>query len=237
VTAQLGASPYLKDVIVGFRTLGNQTVPVRRNLLIINKSPTTNNIAGATVTATLTYDFTQFVPLLSVRLAPSVDNGVATGLGLREIINRMQLTLQSLDVLSTHECEFQLVFNATLDNLNWQSVTSPSLSQVVYHSTSDTITGGSIVYTFLSPSAATQANGVINTAQREFASTTIDLREVATLGNSILGGDGVFPDGPDVVTLRFRYIGLPGLIGTGVVGGAVAPFRIGARLSWAESQA
>ncbi len=238
VTQQLGSSPYLKDVIVGFRTQGANIVPVRRNLLIINKSPANATTNNGSVTATLNYDFTQFVPLLSVRLAPSVDNGVAAGLGLREIINRMQLTLQSLDVLATHECEFQLVFNATLDNLTWQNVASPSLSQVIYHSTNDTITGGSIVYTFLSPAAATQANGSASNAQRELASTTIDLRNVATLGNSILGGDGVYPDGPDVVTLRFRYIGLPGLIGVGTtVGQAVAPFRIGARLSWAESQA
>jgi hypothetical protein len=236
VSSTIGSSPYLKDVIIGYVRSGNQLVAVRKNLLIINKQPANGFTSGATLTVTASYDFTQYIPLLSVRLAPSVDNGIPGGLGVREIINRMQLNLQQLDVLSTHECEFQLVFNAYLDNLNWKRVTSPSLSQVVYHSINDTITGGSVIYTFLSPSAGQQYAGATN-AQREFALNTLQLNNIATLGNSILGGDGVFPDGPDVVTLRMRYIGLPGLIGVGTASTAVSPLRVACRLSWAESQA
>lgn len=236
VSGTLGGASYLKDVTIGYVRSGNQLNPVKKNLLIINKQPATNNTSNATLTVTASYDFTQYIPLLSVRLAPSVDNGIPGGLGVREIINRMQLNLQQLDVLSTHECEFQLVFNGYLDNLNWKRVTSPALSQVVYHSVNDTVTGGSVIYTFLSPSAGQQYAGATN-AQREFALNTIQLNNIATLGNSILGGDGVYPDGPDVVTLRMRYIGLPGLIGAGTASTAVSPLRVACRLSWAESQA
>jgi hypothetical protein len=230
---RVGSSPYLRQVIVGFNTDGT---PIRRNLLVIDKVPANRTTTGATVSVTNNFDFTQFIPLLSVRLAPSVDNGTPGKLGAREIINRMQLTLNSLDFLSTHECEIQLVFNASIDNQDYRRVQSPSLSEVVYHSLSDKVFGGAVVYTFQTPSGGQQASA-LNTSQRELALTTVKLEDVATLGNSIVGGNGVFPDGPDVITLQFRYIGLPGLIGPGTAGTAIAPFRLSTRLSWSESQA
>jgi hypothetical protein len=233
ISGRVSSGTYLRDIIVGFN---NNGTAIRRNLLVIDKPPANTSTTNGSINVATTNDFTQFIPLVSVRLAPSVDNGTAGELGVREIINRMQLTLNSLDILSTHECEIQLVFNASLDNFNWRSVGSPSLSEVVYHSLSDTITGGSVVYSFQTPSGSQQVVA-LNASQRELASTTVPLGEVTTLGNSILGGNGVYPDGPDVITVRFRYIGLPGLIGAGVVSTAAAPFRLSTRLSWAESQA
>jgi len=233
ISGKVGSSTYLRDVIIGFN---NNGTPIRRNLLVIDKPPSNVFQTNSTVSVSSSNDFSQFIPLLSVRLAPSVDNGTPGELGVREIINRMQLSLDSLDILSTHECEIQLVFNASLDNFNWRSVNSPSLSQVVYHSLSDKITGGAVVYSFQTPSGGQQVIAA-NASQRELASTTVPLKDVSTLGNSILGGNGVFPDGPDVITVRFRYIGLPGLIGPGALSTAAAPFRLSTRLSWTESQA
>jgi hypothetical protein len=40
-------------------------------------------------------------PILSIRIAPTVDNGLTGLLGAREIINRMQLTLRQMDVYTS----------------------------------------------------------------------------------------------------------------------------------------
>jgi uncharacterized membrane protein len=54
-------------------------------------------------------------PVFTIRLAPSVDNGITGLLGAREIINRMQLTLQGASVLTTTAgVRIELLLNARL---------------------------------------------------------------------------------------------------------------------------
>ena len=217
----IGSQPYIRQVRVqsGANTL--------KNLLVINSRP--NSVqTGQTYTVTQAVDLSKTIPILSLRLAPSVDNGIPGALGQREIINRMQLNLKTLDVLSTHEVEVSLVLNADLDNLDWKRVTTPSLSQVVYHNIADTIDQGSTIFTFRVPPGTTNSTP---SNQRAQSLTTIDLREISTMGNAIMGGNGVFPDGPDVLTLRLRYIGLTADVS------ATSTFVASCRLSWNESQA
>jgi hypothetical protein len=198
-------------------------------LLVINAIPSSLTATNISYSVVQPVDLSKTIPLLSLRLSPSVDNGIPGLMGQREIINRMQLNLKALDVLSTHEIELSLVLNADLDNLDWKRVTTPSLSQVVYHNMSDTIDQGSVIFSFrVAPGPSLSATPVAGRAQ---SLTSIDLREIATLGNSIMGGDGVFPDGPDVLTLRMRYIGLTTDVG------ATGQFVTSCRLSWTESQA
>ena len=217
----VGSQPYLRQVRV------SPTSNITKNLLIINARPSSIQATSTVYTVSQTVDLTKTIPLLSLRLAPSVDNGIPGLLGQREIINRMQLNLKALDVLSTHEVELSLVLNADLDNLDWKRVTAPSLSQVVYHNISDTIDQGSVIFSFRVP----PGNQLTTPNNRAQALTSIDLREIATLGNAIMGGNGVFPDGPDVLTLRLRYIGLASDVTTN------ATFAASCRLSWTESQA
>ena len=101
---------------------------------------------------------------------------------------------------------------------------NPSLSQLVYHSTDDRINNGAVIYSF-------RAQGSTGTSNRAQTLTTANLGEVATLGNSILGGDGVFPDGPDVLTVVAKLVEDPSTVS------AANPFNISGRISWAESQA
>ena len=61
--------------------------------------------------------------------------------------------------------------------------------------------------------------------------TTTNLGDIATLGNSILGGDNVFPDGPDVLTVVATLSEDPSTVT------ASNPFIISGRISWSESQA
>jgi hypothetical protein len=169
-----------------------------------------------------------FIPLVSIRLAPSVDNGLTGNLGFRDIITRMQLTLKSAGVLVTHDCEVRLILNGQLSNESFTSVGSPSLAQIYKHEVGESLSGGTIVYSFRA-----QGGSTISTTtppKRAFNVTTVELSELALLGNSILGGDGVYPDGPDILTVAVKPVDT-----SGITGGS--PFIAGARISWAEAQA
>jgi hypothetical protein len=81
------------------------------------------------------------VALLSLRLAPSVDNGLTGLLGFREIINRMQLTLNALGVITTgSNFRLELILNGRVTGGTFQSVGGSSLSQIAYHTLSQTLT-------------------------------------------------------------------------------------------------
>jgi hypothetical protein len=97
--------------------------------------------------------------------------------------------------------------------LNFVGVESPSLVQVIEHTSNDTVSGGIQVYNF-------KASG----NQGEEQTTTVDVGDLFELSNSILGGDSVFPDGPDIITVAVaRLTGQETLAS--------------AKLSWGEAQA
>ena len=197
-----------------------------RNLLIIDRQPSstaaTNNYTVTLSSAVTTVTYEQ--PLISIRLAPSVDTGAPGLLGSREIINRMQLILNSVGILTTHAVQVTLRLNGLLNGYDYQRVTNPSLSQLIYHDTDSRIAGGTEVYSF-------RAQGGTGSAGRTPVLTQQDLGEIATLGNSILGGDNVFPDGPDVLTVTVQLVEDPGFVSTS------NPWNVTGRISWSESQA
>jgi hypothetical protein len=79
----------------------------------------------------------QRVALMSLRLAPAVDNGLTGLLGVREIVNRMQLTLRGVDVITTGSpFKMELILNGRNTGGQFQSVGGSSLSQICYHSLS-----------------------------------------------------------------------------------------------------
>ena len=184
--------------------------------------PKTLNIFSGTSTS-----LKSFIPLVSIRLSPSVDNATTGNLGFRDIITRMQLTLKSAGVLTTHDCEVRLILNAKLSNDNFVSVGSPSLSQIYKHEVNDTYSSGTTVFAFRA-----QGGSVTNTTtgRRSLNVTDVALDELALLGNSILGGDGVYPDGPDVLTIAVKPVDTSQITGS-------SPFIVTARMSWTEAQA
>lgn len=218
--------PYLPSVLTREGTdVATQEV---RNLIVLDKAPTAT--AGSSSTYTFgvgggaTVDLTAAIPLISIRLAPSVDTSTPGFLGEREIINRMQLILQQVGILSTHSAEIRLILNGQLSTNAWERVTNPSLSQLLIHSASDTLTGGANIFNF-------RASGGTGATARTQSLTTQELGEVATLGNSILGGNGTFPDGPDVLTVVAVLTEDPSTVS------ATNPYIVSGRISWSESQA
>lgn len=189
-------------------------------------SPPVNsfNLSG-TATMTSQDSIPSVIPLISIRLAPSVDNSRPGVLGSREILNRMQLLLKNVGLLASHDCEIRLLLNGSIDNRTWQRVTPPSLSQLVYHIKADAIDNGTQIFNFRIPGGSPDSTG-----RRTAVSTTYDLSELITLGNSILGGDGIFPDGPDLLTICASVLDLSGI-------SSASPFTITGRVTWTESQA
>lgn len=218
--------PYLPSVLSREGT--DFTTQEVRNLIVLDKQPSATAGTSSTytfaVSGGITTDLTVAIPLISIRLSPSVDTGTPGFLGEREIINRMQLILQQVGVLTTHAIEVRLVLNGQVSSDAWQRVTNPSLSQLIIHSSNDSITGGASVFKF-------RAAGGTGTEDRSQNLTIQELGEVATLGNSILGGDGTFPDGPDVLTVVAVLTEDPSTVSS------TNPYIVSGRISWSESQA
>ena len=161
--------------------------------------------------------------LWSFRVAPSASNGIpGTALGIREIVNRMQQLPFELDAYSNGACLMTLVLNGTVSNTTqqWQNVGGSSLSQYVFHTQNTTVTGGETVFGFF-----------LNNNLGVFGATQNDLTQLGSLGTSIQSGGtsntgiGIYPDGPDVLTL----------VATNVSTANIASIQ--ARYSWTEAQA
>jgi hypothetical protein len=168
-------------------------------------------------------------PLLSLRVSPATDSGIPGLLGSREIVNRMQLTMQGIDVLTNGSFLVTLVLNgnvsANTGSLgSWQRVTAgtSSLAQIADHTGNCQINGGENMFGFYAVNSAGSTN---------YSVISQDLTKIRDLGTSILSGGytaavgfNVYPDGPDLVTICAQNIGL-----------TIA--NIQTRLSWTEAQA
>jgi len=180
---------------------------------------------GAPSGGAATQDLNILIPLISVRLSPSVDNSLIGGIGDRDIINRMQLKLKELGVSVSHDSTITVVLNGNLSNVSYSNVGSPSLSQYVAHESGDEISGGTTIYQFRA------SGGTENAAGKRFSqSSTFNLEGLSDLGNSILGGDGVFPNGPDIMTICATPVDSSEIDET-------SSYSVASRISWAESQA
>lgn len=172
--------------------------------------------SGATITVgeQEAIDLTRPLPLVSLRLAPSVDSSLTGSVGEREIINRMQLALKQAGITTNQGVEVFLILNALPSALSFEDADKPSLSEIIEHSAGETLTGGTTIL-------ATKASA---------GSVEIDLAELLELGNSILGGDGIFPAGPDLLTVAVQPQSTASVTYS-------TPFEVSGKISWSESQA
>jgi hypothetical protein len=164
--------------------------------------------------------------LFSIRIAPSVDNGISGVFGSRELVNRMQLILRALDISTTSQ-NSNLLVRAFLNgrpttstpwtNAVGNNTGSPnsSLAQIADYAGGTTrVFGGEVVSGFFTA-----------------GTSQLDLSIVRDLGNSILGGgapnsDGQpYPDGPDTLTIVVTNVS------------TTQAATVLGRLSWTEAQA
>ena len=181
-------------------------------------------------TTTVAVPFGAACPILAIRVAPSVDNGQTGTLGQKEVINRLQLQLRELGVVTSGTFLIQLVLNGySTGTLSWGAFQSPTQNNTVTSSivqvAAQTNVGGTFTGGESIAAAFTNSSG----------QTTLDLTSVAGIGNAILGGGltntvptsyaGQYPDGPDILYVVATNTATSG------------SNTILARLSWQESQA
>ena len=181
---------------------------------------------GQTLSTTIATGST--AALFSIRVSPSVDNGLPAAFGARELINRMQLVLRTLDISLSYAGSTtpNILIKANLNGIpssgvtwtnavgNLASAVNSSLAQIAdYGGGTVTVSGGETTGGFF-------VNGT----------GTSDLSLLRDLGNSILGGGttvsntGIYPDGPDILTITAQNVGT---VSANVLG----------RISWTEAQA
>jgi hypothetical protein len=162
--------------------------------------------------------------LMSLRLGPSVDSGQVGLLGVREIVNRMQMSMTQMDTFlqtsttTPSTARIDLILNGRPASGTFQNVGGSSLAQVAYHAGNTAIVGGESIFSFFTTP---------NNAWTE------DLSQVRDIGQSIYGGGttntvsttpaGLYPDGPDVITICANVF-------TGTS-------SVQTRVSWQEAQA
>jgi hypothetical protein len=193
----------------------------------VSAASTTNFVSGDTLTFGATIS-ANTKALMSIRIAPSVDNGKASFFGSRELINRMQLVLRTLDIALQGSTTGNLLVTAVLNG-------KPS-STVVWSPTSATFTSSLAQISDYSATANTTVTGGEVTGGFFVNSTgSVDLNLVRDLGNSILGGgatsasdnsdSNIYPDGPDILTIVVQNLS------------STTSAQVVGRLSWTEAQA
>ena len=195
-----------------------------------NYTVTLSVSAGAT-SGTLTFSGATTKALMSIRIAPSVDGGYSAGFGSRELLNRMQLQLKTLDIsllnTTTGNVLVQAYLNGTSYNIS--SLANTQWTNAVKNATVTPNSSLAQIADFAGGNYIVQGGEV--TGGFFVSSTgTSDISNVRDLGNAILGGgasysnNGVYPDGPDVLTIVVTNVS------------STAASVLG-RVSWTEAQA
>jgi len=170
---------------------------------------------GETVFGGDVVDLTRPIPLISIRLAPSVDSGLTGKIGEREIVNRMQMALKTAGVTTNKDVEIFFILNGLPSKLTYDKVNTPSLSELISHDTGDFIQRGTTVFTTKASAGSVEIPSI---------------SELIDMGNSIMGGDSVFPAGPDLMTLAVQPQDTSTISQTD-------PMIVSGKISWSESQA
>lgn len=142
-----------------------------------------------------------------IRLAPSVSNSSVGRLGAKDLLNRSQMLLEEVSVslgrggLNLGECVVQGILNpknfsdATWQNLNSETLGGqPSFAQIA---TSVTWTSG----TYAEPGERI-FQFIADAARSDALTTTKDLSMLKEMSGAPLGGDFMFPDGPDILAVN-----------------------------------
>jgi hypothetical protein len=152
-----------------------------------------------------------------IRLCPSVSNGIVGDIGNRELLNRAQLLLQKLEVTSTQSVNVTGILNPTglvINSTRWVNINAaangsqPSFAQIY---TGATGTAG-------------PGERIFSTIVQKDNQNNLDLSALKEMANSVIGGNQIFPDGPDVLAILV----------TNLTAIAIAPQ---VNLFWTEAQA
>lgn len=139
-------------------------------------------------------------PLFFLRLSPSVSNGIVGDIGIRDLLNRAQLLLQKLDVTTVGA-------NGTLNILGILNPAGFDATTFTWLPINSVTQGGQPSFTQYA-SAWTGGSYTAGSGERIFSmfcignnQTTIDLSSLKELSNTVIGGNRMYPDGPDTLMI------------------------------------
>jgi hypothetical protein len=139
-------------------------------------------------------------PLFFLRLSPSVSNGIIGDIGTRDLLNRAQLLLQKLDVTC-------LGANGTLNILGVLNPSGFEPTTFTWLPINSVAQGGQPSFTQYA-SAWTGGAYAAGSGERIFSmfclggiQNTIDLSSLKELSNTVIGGNRMYPDGPDTLMI------------------------------------
>ena len=147
--------------------------------------------------------------VLSIRLAPSVDYGITAPFGVRNLINHSSMRLKSIGLVTTNPIQIFIRLNCDTTlfktSSGWQPGGNGSIAQYWDHTTHGTFpisgTGGDLIGSFFlapgTPATTTYKDPT-------YISQDYNIDVVRDLGNSAIGGNFVYPDGPDILTVSIK---------------------------------
>lgn len=147
--------------------------------------------------------------LFLLRLAPSVSNGIIGDIGSRDLLNRAQLLLQQLDVAP---------FSSAGGTVNVTGILNPSgfeSSTFDWVAVNSTAQGSqpSFCQVATLPATTTYIPGtgerVFSTVAQSGSMNSLNLSALKELSNALLGGNRMFPDGPDTLMIQITALNAP----------------------------
>ena len=156
--------------------------------------------------------------LVSIRLAPSVDYGIPGFYGVRNLVNRSAITLDTIGLSCQGNVTIEMKINSEStvfdSDSNWSKAPNGSIAQYIDHSTvPGTFVSGDVVGSFFGEGSFSWG----------YSNSSYEINAIREMGNSILGGPGVYPDGPDILTLY-------------VVNNGSSTASAYGRITWTEAQ-
>jgi hypothetical protein len=151
-------------------------------------------------------------PLVAIRVAPTVDNAIGRNFGIRELVNRMQLSLQTIGVQTNGSFRIDCILNpAQMTYTNWTP------AQLACTRTAVTASSGST--TLVVADTATQNNnGVIGIVPGMSVTSSAGNIPAGTIVNLVTGSNVILSNGTtsavtNGTTITFTpptgYSGLP----------------------------
>lgn len=178
----------------------------------------------------------------ALRLAPSVSAGLVGNIGVRDLINRAQFLLDTIGVDIDNAANARAIIVEGIVNptnfagATWVDVNSvsqgsqPSFTQIATTFTiggasnivnNNGCVGGETIFSFALPVPAgstAATSGAVN--------DRLDLKTLKELTNSPIGGNNIYPDGPETLVIQLSMVGT----GTGTASATVL-------CRWSEAQA
>jgi hypothetical protein len=168
-------------------------------------------VNNSSVTAGGTLAQNSTTNLFMLRLSPSVSNGIIGDIGARDLLNRAQLLLQRLDVFASNASTVLSTSNVVgLGSVVVSGILNPNgITASSWTAINSSVNGSQPSFAQVCTAANINGSYTSGSGERIFSTicnggtqNSIDLSGLKEISNTIIGGNGFFPDGPDTLLVQ-----------------------------------